>query len=772
MRIVTLLVVFACALGADSWPGSPILDAVLEKPVADGTIPGGVLLVGQGDRILHHRAYGNRSLIPTKEPTRVDTIYDCASLTKVVVTAPAVMMLVEEGKVRLDDPVTSYLPDFRKGDSPITVRQLLTHYSGLRPDVDLEPEWAGYQTGIAKAYAEVPVAKPDEKFIYSDINYILLAELVRKVSGLRIDEFARQRILEPLGMRDASFSPAASFAGRIAPTERLPGGALLQGVVHDPTTRYMGGVAGHAGLFATAEDLSRYVRMVLRGGELEGVRLLSPLGVAAMTRPQSPHGKPARGLGWDIGSPYASPRGDLFGNASFGHTGFTGTSIWIDPPTNGYVILMTNRLHPQPGRGSIVSLRSRVASAAAAWLASSAPPQKTDSGLAPQPPPAPQSQPDLGVVLTGLDVLVAEDFQRLAGQKIGLVTNHTGIDRTGRTNVELLASTPRVELAAIFAPEHGFAGKLDQERIEDGIDGRSGAKIHSLYQGDRRRPTPEMLTGLDALVFDIQDIGARFYTYSTTLAYCLEEAAKAGLPVYVLDRPNPITGVRVGGPVLDADLKSFIGYLPGMPVQHGMTIGELALLFNQENKLAADVRVVEMRGWRREMWFDETGLPWVDPSPNIRSLTQAILYPGVALLEGLTNYSVGRGTDAPFQFVGAEWMDATALAGDLRTAAAIRPYAVTRTPTESRLSGTTIPGLWLEPIDRERFDSMRFGLDVAGALALRHGAHINWSQTAKLVGDQQTLDDWRQGVPTDQIWRRWEDETVPFARSRAAVLLY
>lgn len=761
MRILTLLLTLAVGLGAASWPGSAVLDSVLEKAVEDGTIPGGVLLVGQGDEILHHRAYGQRSLVPRKAPAQLDTIYDCASLTKVVVTAPAVMMLVEEGKVRLDDRVSRYLPLFRKGDSRITVRQLLTHYSGLRPDVDLTPEWSGYETGIAKAYREVPIAKPDERFIYSDINYILLAELVHQVTGLRIDEFARKRLFEPLAMQDAQFNPPTDRAPRIAPTERLPDGTLLHGVVHDPTTRFMGGVAGHAGLFATAADLSRYVRMVLRRGELDGARVLSPLGVAAMTRPQSPDGKAARGIGWDIDSPYASPRGDLFTKASFGHTGFTGTSIWIDQETNAYVILMTNRVHPKPGRGSVVSLRSRVASAVAAAVSTSAA----------KPAPAPQTA---GPVRTGLDVLVKEKFRRLSGMKIGLITNHTGIDRAGRSNVELFSRARGVSLSAIFGPEHGFEGKFDREEIADGVHAPSGAKIYSLYQGSRRRPTPQMLEGLDALVFDIQDIGARFYTYSTTLAYCLEEAAKADLPVYVLDRPNPLTGVRFGGPALDAELKSFIGYLPGMPVQHGMTIGELALLFNRENSIGADVRIVEMEGWRREMWFDETGLPWVNPSPNIRSLTQAILYPGVALLEGLTNYSVGRGTDAPFQFVGAEWMDAAALAEDLRSTRtnAIRPYAITETPQSSKLAGKTIPGLRLEPTNRQDFDSLRFGLELAAAIAKRHGTHINWSQTAKLIGDVETVEDWKRGEASQTTWRRWAAENRAFAQRRAAVLLY
>ena len=424
-RCVVFLLLFWLGISpslAASWRGSAILDRVVEDEIAKGVMPGAVLLVGQGDRILHHRAYGSRSILPRRTPMRLDTIFDCASLTKVVVTAPAVLMLVERGLVRLDDRVTRYLPEFR-GGGRITVRHLLTHSSGLRPDLDLEPIWKGYETGVAKAFAENPVAKPGERFIYSDINYILLAEIVHRLSGKPIDRFAQDEIFEPLGMRESMFRPPATLLDRIAPTERLQDGLLLHGVVHDPTTRYMGGVAGHAGLFSTASDLSRYCRLILRRGRIGGKRLLSPLGVAAMTTAQQPKGLPSRGLGWDIDSPYASNRGDLFPRGgSFGHTGYTGTSLWIDPSTDAYVVLMTNRVHPNT-KTSVVSLRSRVASAAAAAL--DAPGQATGERKAVAgPPPAPR-------VLTGLDVLARDSFAALDGMTIGLITNRTGIDRRG-----------------------------------------------------------------------------------------------------------------------------------------------------------------------------------------------------------------------------------------------------------------------------------------------------------------------------------------------------
>ena len=757
-----LLLLLAGGVRGGEWRGSPIVDRVIEEEIAAGVMPGAVLLVGQGDRILHHRAYGDRSLLPTREPMRLDTIFDCASLTKVVVTTPSILMLVEEGRLRLDERVTKYLPDFRAGDSPITVKQLLTHSSGLRPDVDLEPAWSGYETGIALAYREVPVANPAEKFIYSDINFILLGEIVHQLSGVPLEEFAGGRIFEPLGMRDSMFVPPATLLERIAPTEKLEDGTLLHGVVHDPTTRYMGGVAGHAGMFSTAADLAKYCRMILKGGRAGAERILSPLGVAAMTRAQSADGLPARGLGWDIDSPFASNRGDLFPpGSSFGHTGYTGTSLWLDPLTDSYVVLMTNRVHPRVAT-SVVSLRSRVASAVAAALEIPA--------RAEQAPPPPET-PVSGEVLSGLDVLVRDGFAPLEGLRVGLITNRTGVDRRGRSSVDLFRTAPNVTLTAILTPEHGLEAELDPELLDD--SSYVGVPVFSLYQGNRRRPTPEMLAGIDALVFDIQDIGARFYTYTTTMAYAMEEAAKAGKPFYVLDRPNPITGLNPEGPVLESGLRSFIGYF-AMPVRHAMTAGELARMYNSENGIGAELHVIEMQGWSRSMWFDETGLPWVDPSPNMRTLNEALLYPGVAILEGLKNYSVGRGTDTPFEFVGAPWFDAQRIAEEINRAQSpgVRVYPTTRVPTASHFSGERIPGLQIMVMDRDRFSSLRFGLVLASAILRTHPSEVNLDQTVRLLGREDSAAALERGARVEEIWAYWESQVRDFEAIRNRYLLY
>ena len=758
------------------------LDAVIQEAIDEAIMPGAVVLVGRSDEILHRKAYGLRSIEPTRQPMQLDTIFDCASLTKVVATTPSVMMLVEEGKIRLTDRVTKHLPDFSEGQSPITLLDLLTHFSGLRPDVDLEPAWSGYETGINKAYEEVPVAPPGSRFIYSDINYLLLAEVVRKITGQRIDEFAAERIFGPLGMTETRFLPPPELRSRIAPTERLPDGTLLHGVVHDPTTRFMGGVAGHAGMFSTADDLSRFVQMMLNGGQLltegqaDDARILSPLAVVKMTTPQSPRNHPAlRGLGWDIDSPYASTRGDLFPLGSYGHTGYTGTSIWIDPATRTYVILMTNRVHPVV-KTSVVDLRGKVASIVAASLSDVDLEQARQASWQRSyvPGTAPRSSGlREATVLSGLDILVRENFGRFSGKRVGLITNHTGIDRRRRRNIDLFFEAPGVTLAAIFNPEHGIAGREDHQSIADGQDEKTGVIIHSLYQGDRRRPTAAMLSGLDVLVYDIQDVGARFYTYATTMAYAMEEAAKLGIPFFVLDRPNPITGIVVEGPMLDEAYRSFVGYFP-MPVRHGMTAGELAGMFNKERKIGALLEVVRMEGWRRGLWFDETKLPWVDPSPNIRGIEQALLYPGIALLEGLPNYSVGRGTDTPFLFVGADWIDGATLADNLnsRGLQGISFYPVRRTPKSSRFAGTPIEGVQISVLDRDSVRSTRIGLEIAAQLLKSYPGRMKMDLTARLVGHEVTLAAFSEGRATSSIWSMWQAQQRSFLRIRTRYLLY
>jgi uncharacterized protein YbbC (DUF1343 family)/CubicO group peptidase (beta-lactamase class C family) len=619
------------------------------------------------------------------------------------------MKLFEQGRVRMDDPVTAYLPTFQNGVSTITIRDLMTHFSGLRPDLDLDPAWSGYDTGVRKALADKPAGPPETKFVYSDINFILAGEIVHRLSGLPENEYLKKILFDPLGMKETTYLPSPALKSRIAPTEIQKDGMILRGVVHDPTARYMGGVAGHAGVFSTADDLGKFCQMILDGGD----GLFNPATIRTFTTPASPPNQPIlRGLGWDIQSPYSGVRGTLFPVGSFGHTGFTGTSIWLDTASNTYVILLTNSVHPHQ-RKSITPLRGQIATIVAESVGYRA-------------------------TRTGLDVLERDDFKVFQGKRIGLITNQTGVDRLGRRNVDAMRAAG-INVVALFSPEHGLAGVEDRPNLGNSVDTATEIRVWSLY-GKTLRPTAEMLLGLDALVFDIQDIGARFYTYESTMNYAMEEAAKAKLPFYVLDRPNPITGTHVEGPMLDADKLSFTGSIP-LPLRHGMTMGELALFMNAGRGLNADLHVVEMTGWHREDWFDSTGLSWVNPSPNIRSLNEALLYPGIAMLEYSTNYSVGRGTDAPFEQVGADWIRGTDLARRLTelNVPGVRFSPAQFTPGSSNFSGKTIGGVRFTVTDREVFSSSQLGLAVAATLESLYPKKIVLDVNRNLIGSSGVI---------------------------------
>jgi uncharacterized protein YbbC (DUF1343 family) len=741
-------------------------------PVVEGAIdrhelPGAVILVGRRDEIVYRQTFGHRAVKPSPEPMTDDTVFDLASLTKVVATTTSVMQLVEQGRIRLSDRVAHFIPDFaRYGKDSITIRQLLTHTSGLRPDLELETEFDGADEAIRRAVDEVPVAAPDERFVYSDINFFLLGHIVGLVSGERLDQYARAHIFGPLSMRDTMFLPPEPLRGRIAPTERCRARAwpcagpdaadvpFLRGIVHDPTARRMAGVAGHAGLFSTAADLARFCRMLLNGGALDGQRILSQAAVGRMTSPSTPAGmRDVRGLGWDLDSTYSANRGDLFPAGSYGHTGFTGTSLWIDPQSKSYVIFLSNRVHPD-GKGDVTALRGRVATIAASALSSDAVPEAEHT-------PA----------LTGIDVLESEAFARLRGKRIGLVTNQTGQSRSGVSTIDLLARAPGVRLSALLSPEHGIRGQLD-ERVPSSRDEKTGLPIYSLY-GETRRPTAAMLDGIDALVVDLQDIGARFYTYAATLAYAMEEAAARRLPVVVLDRPNPINGSGVEGPYQDAAAVGFNGYLP-MPIRHGLTMGELARLFNGEKALGADLTVVAMKNWRRDDWFDATGLPWANPSPNMRNLTAAALYPGIGAIEG-TNISVGRGTSAPFEQIGAPWMDGTAVASALnaRELPGVRFYPVTFTPAAgAKLADQVCRGVFLVVTDRARLQPVRVGVEIAATLSALYGPRFTLEEAATLLGSMATIEKIRAGDDPAAIAASWRTDEARWRQVRAKYLLY
>ena len=759
---------------------SALLDPIMEKAVADGNIPGGVLLVGHNGHVVYRRVFGSRSLEPAREPMTLDTIFDLASLTKCVATTTSIMKLIEQGRIRLNDPVAAYLPEFaQNGKQDITVRELLTHYSGLGPDLDLQAPWSGRDIAFAMAMAEKPINPPGSQFVYSDINFEVLGFIVEKVSGEPLNVFAEKSVFTPLGMRHTRFLPPEAWRSRIAPTEYDEQHSMLRGTVHDPTARRMGGVAGHAGLFSTADDLALFAQ-----GLLNGFNVLSAASIEKMSTPQTPANAPSiRGLGWDIDSPFASNRGELLPVGSFGHTGFTGTSLWIDPTTNTYIILLTNAVHPHVGK-SVVSLRSRVGTAVVDGLALTVSEKQklrltritgyNESLMASRRLPARN-----GAVKNGVDVLEGHEFRelRLSGAnpvKVGLVTNHTGVDSLGRRTIDVLVHAPGVELAAIFSPEHGITGSADSTDIQNSRDSATGVPLISVYGSteEKRRPPLDSIAALDAIVFDIQDVGVRFYTYETTLGYFLEAAAKAGKPIIVLDRPNPIGGASIYGPIADPGRESFVSYWQ-TPIQHGMTMGELAKMFNTERGIHARLTVVPMEGWMRGDWFDSTGGLWINPSPNMRSLTEAALYPGIGMIE-TTNISVGRGTDTPFELVGGPWVVPQDLARYLnaREIVGVRFVPVYFTPNASMFAGQRCGGVNVVLTDRNALDGPELGLEVAAALQKLYPGQFQITGLDALMVNKASFDALAAGEDPRRIAEGWRDGLERFKSMRARYLIY
>jgi uncharacterized protein YbbC (DUF1343 family)/CubicO group peptidase (beta-lactamase class C family) len=772
--LLVALLAFASPVAATAQPAAwtQAVDEAVRDSVAASEIPGAVLIVGQGDQILHRKVLGWRATVPHPELMTSDTIFDIASLTKVVATTPSVLRLWEMGKVDLNAPLGHYLKEFNTpAFQDVTIARLLTHSAGM-PDLPSRDAMAkGFpEAARVQARAGLSVA-PGTTFLYSDTGFILLGELVRRVSGEPLDRFAQRNFYTPLGMRDTAFAPPQSWQKRIAPTEVVNAHGPLRGVVHDGNARLLHGVAGHAGVFSTATDLSRYCRMLLSGGALGGKRYLKEATVRAMF---SPHviGETTRGLGWDIASPYSRTLGAYFPLGSVGHTGFTGTAIWMDPPSQVYMILLTNRVHPY-GKGDVAELRRRISAAIGPRFASrDEPPAAVPDPSAPAAPAADAPARPEGPTLTGLDRLVADDFASLAGRSIGLITNQTGVDGQGRRGVDLLAAAaPRVRLRALFSPEHGITGQVDAN-VPNGRDAATGLPIWSLY-GPARRPSPEMLNGIDTLVFDIQDVGVRYYTYLTTLVYALEESGRRGIQVVVLDRPNPITGSVVEGPLMDPDMRSFTAPHT-IPVRTGMTMGEFAQMVVGERKLPVNLTVVPLERWQRNQWFDETGLPWVNPSPNIRTPTQALLYSGVGLLEA-TNLSVGRGTDVPFEVIGAPWIaDPQALADGMnaRGLVGVRFLPTTFTPTSSVYAGQAVGGVRMEVTDRDAIRPVSVGLALGRELMERYPAQFRPAAIQNLLVNRTTMWSILRGDPFSRILGWADASRAAFLQRRAPYLIY
>jgi len=863
------------------------VSALITKAIAAHQLPGAVLIVGHNGHIAFEHAYGNRALEPAVEPMTEDTLFDIASLTKVIVTSTAVLQLYEQGKLGLDTPVAHYLPKFAEnGKEKITVRELMTHYSGLPPDVPLDDAWGlaapDNAEGIRRAMSAAPYAPPGLTFKYSDINFITLAALVEKLTGQPLDVYAEQHIFEPLGMNSTTFHPFAKTCGpairtgdavsagpkpigrigvvclpgtwspyaldpRTAPTSHDDQGTaatnpdfdrILLGTVNDPTARRMAGVAGHAGVFSTAHDMSLFAQALLdkllhnagpfplKQSTLQlAISLNEPssaLNTATIFTPDGEviKGIASHGLGWDLNTAYSRARGAIFPittrehPGSFGHTGFTGTSLWIDPTSDSYVLLLANSVHPRIGP-SIAHLRGEVATAAAEALGLS---PESPAATPQDPPRSALSSPGQPPTLTGIDVLEATHFaalKQLAAKngghlRLGLLTNQTGLDSAGRRTVDILAhADPQIELTTLFSPEHGLFGKQDTVHESAEQDSATHLRVIALYgpKPADRHPKPADLHKLDAVVIDLQDAGVRFYTYETVTGYFLEACAKEQIPLIILDRPNPIGGVALQGPTSDAGLESYTDFMP-IPLRHGLTLGELARYFNSNASelpqappmldagavdigtpthaerppatrpgLHATLIVIPMQNWKRSETFASTGLTFTPPSPNLRSPAAELLYPGIGMVEQ-TNVSVGRGTATPFEHLGAPWINAQQLADYLnaRTIPGIKITPTTLTIAETAdhypNHGQTIPGIRFQVTDSANFNSPEFGVELLSALHHLYPTQFLLKRAHTLVANAATLSAVERGEDPRAIAAAWNSSLSAFEQARKPYLLY
>lgn len=710
------------------------IEALVGESMGKREFQGAVVLVHHQGEVVYEGAFGYRSVQPGVEAMTTDTIFDLASLTKPIATATLVHWLAARRELDLKQRLRAYFSELRGPLGEATAEHLLLHTSGLEADLPGGPYREG-MTSLLRELAERPLeAAPGERSRYSDVGYQLLGELAARAAKKPLATLFTEVIAGPLGAETLAFSVPEALRGRAAPTEQRAG-RWLRGEAHDPRVGPLGGAAGHAGLFGAAADLAIFAGMLLSRGMHQGKRVLDEGVVEGLlSHRKVPSG--VRTLGWDVSSGMLTSRGDVFPPRGVGHLGFTGTALWIDPPSRTAVVTLTSRLHPE-GKGNANRLR-RGASTAAGRRA-----------LAP--------------VLRGVDGAEA----LLRGQKIGLITHAAAVDVAGRRSVDALKAGG-VEIAALFSPEHGLASAAEGLQ-GDGRDAATGLPIFSLY-GERKRPSPGQLAGLDALVIDLQDAGCRFYTYLSTAGYALEEAARAGLPVVVLDRPNPLGGERHEGPTLDPGRSSFVGY-HSVPVRHGMTLGELARMIVSERSLTTRLTVVAMEGWKRSMHWGATGFAWKNPSPNLRTPAAALLYPGVGMLE-MTNLSVGRGTERPFEQLGAPWLDAAGVAREVGVIPGVKVATTAFTPSAGPHAKKRCEGLFFSIYDTGMFESLRLGAALASALRRLHRASWEHERLDILLGHKASLEAISSGEGAEKLWRRWQAEQGAFAERRRPFLMY
>lgn len=749
------------------------LRGALRDAVARHDIPGAVGLVQVGGVTIFHEACGNAILQPG-QPVAMhpDHHFDLASLTKVVATTTAIMTLLDQQRLTLDDPLAVHLPALAASDKKnLTLRQCLTHTAGLPP---FRPYYKTLQGKDAylKAIAAEPLAHPPGTvWDYSDLGFILLGFVVESAAGAPLADYTHRRIFSPLGMKQTTYLPRGGqglpadphrLAATFAATENCPWRKrVMIGEVHDENAYALGGVSGHAGLFSTAQDLARFGRMLLGKGEGSGAAILSPESVSLLDRPQVPAVNPLQCVGWRWRSSLESTIGFLGSPRAFGHTGFTGTSLWLDPDNQTVAVLLTNAVHPDRARARSAPLRLGFHRAIVGGL---------------------RQAPAVPAVRSGLDVLESENFARLRGLRVAVVVNQTAVNAKGTHLLDLLAKQPDIKVTAIFSPEHGFMGEAPAGG-KVGDSARGAIPVYSLY-GQRRAPAPEMAGLFDVLLYDIQDAGARFYTYIWTLFAVQQFCAQQKKPLIVLDRPDPLGGMHLEGPLLEEAQSSFVGLKP-IPTRYGLTCGELARLFNQQGWLGeglrAELDVVRLENWRRGMRPHQAAMPWVAPSPNMPVWDTIAVYPGTCIFEG-TGWSEGRGTATPFEMVGGPGVDAMKLAGALNAqhlpGCRLLPAEFTPRPSPAnpapKHQGLRCGGVFIRVDDHEAFRPVATGLAVLMALRAQAPARHTWiaSHFDRLLGTDRVRKQIEAGASLKHITAPWEWDLAAFDALRRPALLY
>ena len=771
------------------------LDSIVTQGLAEGAAPGAALAIGRHGRLVHMRGYGRIAADADAPAVTDSTLYDLASLTKVVATTTAAMILEERGLLHIDRPVSTYLPELSAPDkAAITVRQLLAHNGGFRSGAPLWREFRGIGAFL-NAMNERPLAyAPGDSTIYSDWDLIMVGAIVERVSGKPLDLFLAENVWHPLGMRETGFNPLASgplpldggcafpfradhpLLPRIALTEMdtVYRHRLIHGIVHDENACALGGVAGHAGLFSSARDLAVFAQMMLNGGDYNGVRILKPTTIARWTARQGP--RSSRALGWD--TPGAgSSAGRYFSPRSFGHTGFTGTSIWMDPERGAFVVVLTNRVHPTRRNMRHEPLRRDIADAVQRAI--------LDAPLREWNPPLPPRTSS--AVRVGADRLFTEFTHLVNFKRVAVVANHSARLADGTHLVDALHALPNVKLQALFGMEYNIRSNdySVTRDAESTIDPQTGVAKYSLY-GQQHKPTADMLRDVETIVFDIQEVGARFYEHINILGFVMEAAAEQGIDVVVLDRPNPITGLKQDGFVTDQEFLYRFGSYAHVPVIHGLTVAELAQFYNGEKALrggvTARLHVVPMQGWRRSMWFDETGLAWRKPSPNLLTLSSLLVYTGTCLFEAL-NVSEGRGTDQPFEYIGAPWLDhtrAVAMLNELRLAGVVFD-TVQFTPEQKsyhgrppEMTGEQVRGIAVRVTDRNAFEPYKAGVALVWAVYALHPDKVQWNDAVleRLAATRRLKAMILAGRTPPEIFASWRSELSDFAARSGPYRIY